>query len=149
MAKFTVEEATAWVAIQQLINEWGRELDVNNGLNIGALVTEECAYTVRGVERKKRAEVEAFYKGRLSEFPDGPPIQRHVQTNLVVTFTSADEAAIAFTLVYFTTAIVAAGASEADPCAVADVKMTCRRCDDGHWRIAMFDSVQSLVRKFG
>ena len=149
MAKFTVEEATAWVAIQQLINEWARELDVNNGLNIGALVTEDCDYTVRGVARGKRSEVEAFYKGRLSEFEGDPPILRHVQTNLVVTFSSADEAAIAFTLVYFTTAIVAAGASEADPCAVADVKMTCRRCDDGHWRIAMFDSVQSLVRKFG
>ncbi len=149
MAKFTIEETMAWVAIQQLINEWGVELDVNNGLNIGDLVTQDCAYTVRGVERKSREEVKAFYKGRLSEFPDGPPIQRHVQTNLVVNFNSADEAEITFTLVYFTTAIVSAGASEADPCAVADVKMNCRRCEDGHWRISMFDSVQSLVRKFG
>jgi uncharacterized protein (TIGR02246 family) len=149
MAKFTMEETMAWVAIQQLINEWAAELDGNNGLNIGELVTEECAYTVRGVERKSRSEVEAFYKGRLAELADGPPVQRHVQTNLVVRFNSADEASIAFTLVYFTTAIVAAGASEADPCAVADVKMTCQRCDDGHWRIAMFDSAQSLVRKFG
>lgn len=148
MARFTMEETMAWIAIQQLINEWGAELDVNNGLNIGDLVTENCAYTVRGVERKSRTEVEAFYKGRLAEFPDGPPVQRHVQTNLVVTFISADEAAISFTLVYFTTAIVAAGASEADPCAVADVKMTCHRDVDGHWRIEKFDSAQSLVRKF-
>lgn len=149
MTKFTMEETMAWIAIQQLINEWGAELDVNNGLNIGDLVTENCAYTVRGIERKSRTEVEAFYKGRLAEFPDGPPVQRHAQTNLVVRFNHDDEAAIGFTLIYFTTAIVAAGASEADPCAVADVKMTCRRCDDGHWRIAMFDSAQSLVRKFG
>lgn len=149
MAKFTVEETMAWVAIQQLINEWGAELDVNNGLNIGDLVTEDCAYTVRGMERTSREDVKAFYKGRLAEFPDGPPTQRHAQTNLVVKFTSTDEADIAFTLVYFTTAIVAAGASEADPCAIADVTMTCRRCEDGHWRISMFDSAQSLVRKFG
>jgi uncharacterized protein (TIGR02246 family) len=149
MAKFTMEETMAWVAIQQLINEWGAELDVNNGLNIGDLVTEDCAYTVRGVLRTSREEVQAFYKGRLAEFPDAPPVQRHAQTNLVVTFTSADAADIKFTLVYFTTAIVAAGASEADPCAVADVTMQAQRSDDGHWRISMFDSAQSLVRKFG
>jgi uncharacterized protein (TIGR02246 family) len=144
-----MEETIAWVAIQQLINQWGQELDVNNGLKIGDLVTEDCAYTVRGVERSGRGEVEAFYQARLGEFPDGPPVQRHAQTNLVVEFTNPDAAAITFTLVYFTTAIVAAGASEADPCAVADVRMEVRRCADGHWRIALFDSAQSLVRKFG
>lgn len=149
MAKFTMEEAAAWIAIQQLLNEWGAELDVNNGLKIGELVTEQCDYTVRGVKRNSRAEVEAFYQGRLAEFPDGPPVQRHVQTNLCVSFTSSDHAVVKFTLVYFTTAIVPAGASEADPCAVADVQMECRCGDDGHWRISMFDSAQSLVRKFG
>ncbi len=149
MAKFTTEEAVAWVAIQQLINDWGYELDANNGLNIANLVTEECNYTVRAVARTSRAGVAAFYKGRIAEFPDGPPIQRHAQTNLRVQFKSADEASITFTLIYFTTAIVAAGASEADPCAIADVIMDVHRCDDGHWRISMFDSAQSLVRKFG
>lgn len=148
MAQFTIEQTMAWVAIQQLINEWGRELDANNGLGIGPLVTEDCKYTVRAVERHGRGEVEAFYAGRLAEFPDGPPVQRHAQTNLVVDFTGPDSADIAFTLVYFTTAIVAAGASEADPCAVADVEMKVRRDRDGHWRIAAFDSAQSLVRKF-
>ncbi len=149
MAKFTLEQAADWVAIQQLINQWGAELDVNNGLNIGDLVTETCSYTVRGVERKNREEVKAFYKGRLEEFTEAPPVQRHSQTNLVVDFKNADDASLAFTLVYFTTAIVQAGASEADPCAIADVKMNASRCADGHWRISMFDSVQSLVRKFG
>jgi uncharacterized protein (TIGR02246 family) len=148
MAKFDIEQTMAWVAIQQLINDWGYELDVNNGLHIADLVTEECNYTVRGMPRLSRSDVAAFYKGRLAEFPDGPPVQRHAQTNLRVQFKSADAASITFTLVYFTTAIVAAGASEADPCAVADVVMDVKRCDDGHWRIAMFDSAQSLVRTF-
>ncbi len=149
MAKFSTEQATAWIAIQQLINDWGYELDVNNGLNIGDLVTEQCQYTVRAIPRLSRTDVCAFYKGRLEEFPDGPPEQRHVQSNLRVQFKSAQEASITFTLVYFTTAIVPAGASEADPCAVADVFMDVQCGDDGHWRIAKFDSKQSLVRKFG
>jgi uncharacterized protein (TIGR02246 family) len=146
MAKFTAEEAVAWVTIQQLINDWGYELDVNNGLNIADLVTEDCSYTVRAVERKSRADVAAFYKGRLAEFPDGAPIQRHVQSNLRVQFKSTDSASVTFTLVYFTMAMVAAGADPADPTAVADVLMDVTRCADGHWRIAKFDSAQSLVR---
>lgn len=146
MAKFTTEEALAWVAIQQLINDWGYELDINNGLNIADLVTEDCHYTVRAVPRLSRADVAAFYKGRIDEFPDGPPVQRHAQTNLRVQFKSADEASITFTLIYFTTAMVAAGADPADPTAVADVRMDVKRCEDGHWRISLFDSAQSLVR---
>jgi uncharacterized protein (TIGR02246 family) len=146
MAKFDNGQTMAWVAIQQLINDWGYELDVNNGLQIADLVTEQCSYTVRAVERKSREEVAAFYKDRIAEFPDGPPVQRHAQTNLRVQFSSADEAAITFTLVYFTMAMVAAGADPADPTAVADVRMNVKRCDDGHWRISLFDSAQSLVR---
>jgi hypothetical protein len=149
MAKFTADQAVAWVAIQQLINDWGYELDVNNGLNIGDLVTENCHYTVRAVARLNREEVKGFYKMRLGEFADAgkePPIQRHAQTNLRVQFKSADEASITFTLVYFTSAMVAAGADAADPTAVADVVMDVSCCEDGHWRISKFDSVQSLVR---
>ncbi len=149
MAKFDAEQAMAWVAIQQLINDWGYELDVNNGLNIGDLVTENCDYTVRAIARKSRDDVKAFYKARLQEFADvgkEPPVQRHVQSNLRVRFNSADDASITFTLVYFTTAMMAAGADAADPTAVADVLMDVKRCDEGHWRISMFDSVQSLVR---
>jgi SnoaL-like domain len=146
MAKFDLEQAIAWVAIQQLVNDWGYELDVNNGLNIADLVTDACSYTVRGVARTSRMEVAAFYKTRIGEFPDGPPVQRHAQTNLRVQFKTADEASITFTLIYFTMAMVAAGADPADPTAVADVVMDVRRCDDGHWRISMFDSAQSLVR---
>ncbi len=149
MAKFDKEQAVAWIAIQQLINDWGYELDVNNGLKIGDLVTETCHYTVRAVARLSRKEVMAFYRSRYKEFADAgkePPVQRHVQSNLRVHFKSAGEAAITFTLVYFTSAMVAAGADPADPTAVADVVMDVKCCEDGHWRISKFDSVQGLVR---
>ena len=152
MAKFTPEQAADWVAIQQLLNEWGAELDANNGRNIAELVTEDCHYTVRAIKREGRAAVKAFYAMRLQEFADAgkeAPLQRHVQTNLRVAFKSADHAAIAFTLVYFTMAMVAGGADPADPTAVADVVMEAKRGGDGHWRISMFDSVQSLVRVAG
>ena len=40
MAKFTAEQACAVVEIQQLIHDWGYELDIHKGRNIAAVVTE-------------------------------------------------------------------------------------------------------------
>lgn len=44
MAKFSIEQAAAVAAIQQVINEWGHELDENNGLKITEvdILTEDC-----------------------------------------------------------------------------------------------------------
>ncbi len=149
MAHLSQQNAIDWVSVQQLINDWAYELDANEGLAIGDLVTENCHYVVRAVPRTSRADVEAFYRARLGEFPDGPPTQRHVVSNIRVAFDGEVAAKVTFTLVYFTTAIAAAGADPADPCAVADVWMDVARAADGRWRIARFDSNQVIVRKLG
>ena len=41
MAKFTAEQAIAYVAIQQLIHDWADELEIRNGLAMADLVTED------------------------------------------------------------------------------------------------------------
>jgi ketosteroid isomerase-like protein len=149
VAKFNLEQAVAVVAVQQLINDWGYELDVNNGLHIAGLVTEDCVYVVGGATREGRPAVEKFYQERLERLsarPEGVPTQRHAISNLRVTFRSADEASITFTLIYFTTAGMASGANHADPAAVADVRMDCRRDGGGEWKIAKFDSNQTFRR---
>ncbi len=149
MAKFDMEQAVAVVAVQQLINEWAHELDVNNGLGIAGLITEDCAYVVGGALRQGRAEVEKFYQERLVRLaaePGGVPILRHVLCNPRVSFRSADDVSIEFGLVYFSTAAIAMGLTAPDPLAVADVSMDCRRGADGDWRISSFDSVQTLRR---
>jgi len=74
------------------------------------------------------------------------PTQRHALSNLRVSFGGDAEASITFTLVYFTTAGMASGLNHADPAAVADVRVNCRRDDDGHWRISKFDSNQTFKR---
>lgn len=150
MAKFTAEQAVSVAAINQLINDWGIELDIDNGRNIAALITEDVSYNVGGSIRTSRAEVVQFYadrQARLSATPAGVPIHRHALSNLRVAFNSADEAAITFTLVYFTTASVTTGTNHADPAAVADVRMKVRRGADGEWLIALFDSNQTFIRK--
>jgi ketosteroid isomerase-like protein len=149
MANVTTEQALAIASLQQLINDWAYELDVNNGLQIANLVTEDCHYVVRGAPRLGRAAVEQFYKERLatlSSQPTGVPLQRHALSNLRVKFHTQTQVSITFTLIYFTTAGVAAGAQHADPAAVADVRMDCRKDPDSEWRISKFDSNQSFQR---
>lgn len=149
MAKFNMEQALTVAAVQQLISDWAHELDVHNGLHISNLVTEDCLYTVGGAPRQGRAAVERFYRERLERLsarPEGVPTQRHTLSNLRVSFRTPNEVSITFSLVYFTTAGMASGLNHADPAAVADVRMDCRRDDDGQWLIAMFDSNQTFRR---
>lgn len=149
MARFTAEQAHAVVEIQQLINDWGYELDLSNGKNVGDLVTEDCVYVVRGEARNGRAAVVRFYADRLAQLtgtPEGVPTNRHAISNLRVDFRSAGEASITFSLTFFSTLGVAAGTDHADPALYADVRMVCRREADGHWRIARFDSTPVFRR---
>jgi uncharacterized protein (TIGR02246 family) len=149
LSKFTPEQAVSYVEIQQLINEWSYELDVHNGTNIASLITEDCSYLVRGGVRTGRDTIAGFYKERLETLgasPEGVPTHRHVLANLRVKFNSANEAAIAFSLVYFTTAGMKSGTDHADPASTADVRMDVRRGADGEWKIAKFDSNQTFRR---
>jgi uncharacterized protein (TIGR02246 family) len=149
VAKLNKEQAMAVSEVQQLINDWAYELDVHNGLEIANLVTEDCIYSVRGTSLEGRAAIENFYKGRLQNLsaqPTGVPTQRHTLSNLRVRFRSANEVSITFTLVFFTTAGMASGVNHAEPAAVADVRMDCRRGGDEEWRIAKFDSNQTFRR---
>ena len=123
MAKFSMDQARAVVEVEQLINDWAHELDIHNGLHMPSLVTEDCTYTVGGMPRHGRAGVEKFYQerlARLSAQPAGVPTHRHALSNLRVSFRSASEVSITFTLIYFTTAGMASGTNHADPAAVAE-----------------------------
>ena len=149
MAKFTLEQAADVLGIQQVINEWAIELDIHNGANIARYVTADCRYHFGPTVRTGHAEIAQHYADRLVRLgatPEGVPIHRHVLGNFIVNFKSADEAAVTFSLIYFSTLGQAKGTEHADPAAVADVRMECRREADGEWLISMFDSGQSFRR---
>ncbi|MCX4095525.1 nuclear transport factor 2 family protein [Nocardia sp. alder85J] len=153
MVTFDPEQAVSVIAIQQLVNEWAHELDVNNGIvGMGELVTEDVGYNVGGSLRNSRAEVLQFYKdrhARLEATEEGLPFHRHTLHNLRVDFTGEDTATIEFGLAYFTTAGVPAKQDHADPALLSDVFMAVRRGDDGHWRISRFDSAMTFRRVNG
>ncbi len=149
MAQFTAQQAADIAAIQQAINQWGDELDQNDGLTMleADVLTGDCRYFVGGEWREGRDAVAQFYterKARL-EAAGGAPVMRHIMSNTRVAFTSASEAKVGFLLLFFA-AVGTPPFDTCDPAAVADVRMTCRREADGHWRIAQFDSGQTFRR---
>jgi hypothetical protein len=145
LVKFTNEQGAAWAAIQELINEWARDLDLHNGQHVGQFMADDVHYAVGATPRLGRADVEAFYRERLerlSATPEGPPTHRHMITNLCIEFRSATEASTTFSMIYFNSMYAQ---TRPEAMATADVRMIIR-ATDGDWRIARFESNQPFHR---
>ncbi len=149
MAKFTLEQAAAVMAVQQVINQWATVMDLDNGLTMAPLLTPDCVYTVRAIPRHGPQAVVQFYEGRLKEFADAssePPVHRHLLSNFRVNFAAQDHAMVQFQLLYFAGPGTAPIITQNMPIAVADVSMECRCDADGEWLISQFDSSQCFIR---
>jgi hypothetical protein len=150
MASFTLEQTVAVAAIQQVINEWGNELDQNDGLTMVETdcLTADCRYFVGGEWREGRDATAAFYQERKTrlESQGGAPVMRHINSNYRVSFVSETHAKVGFLLLFFAKVGTPPFTDYCDPLAVADVRMECRCDSDGQWRIAMFDSGQIFRR---
>ena len=150
MAKFTTEQGAAVAAIQQVINEWGNELDQNDGLKLieADVLTEDCRYFVGGAWRENRAEAAKFYTERRPrlEAQGGAPVMRHIISNFRVSFVAEDKADVGYLLLFFAAVGTPPFTNYCDPVAVADVSMECRRDKSGEWRISRFESGQIFRR---
>jgi hypothetical protein len=151
VAKFSAEQGAAVAAIQQVINEWGDELDQNSGLKIrdAGVLADDVQYFVGGEWREGIGATAQFYQdrwARLSATESGPPVMRHVHGNYRISFASEDHASVGFLLVFFAKAGAPPFVGYCDPLAVADVRMECRRDADGDWKISRFESGQIFQR---
>jgi hypothetical protein len=149
MPKFNAAQAIELLAIYQLLGEWANEIDKNQGVGVGPLLTDDCAYNLPANSYRGRSNVVAYYKARVAELsatPQGIPVQRHVLANLRVEFTSAEEAKVGFVMTYFTGLSASCGNSPADPALVGDGDMIVRREGDGDWRIARLDTAVAAFR---
>lgn len=151
MAKFSAGQAADVLAIQQVINEWGDELDINSGTRIteADVLTQDCSYFVGGDWREGLPAAAQWYRDRMARLratEAGPPTMRHLHCNYRITFTDKDHARVGFLLLFFAKTGEPPFVGYCDPQAVADVRMECRRDADGHWRISRFDSGQIFRR---
>lgn len=150
MAKFSAEQAAAVAAIQQVINEWGDELDQNSGLKISeaGVLTDDVQYFVGGEWRDGIAATARFYQDRWDRLQaaGGAPVMRHIHGNYRIRFTAEDHATVGFLLLFFAKVGTPPFVGYCDPLAVADVRMECRRDASGDWKISRFDSGQIFQR---
>ena len=149
MARFTQEMAIATLEIQQLVAEWGYDLDAHGGENVAALCTPDCRYLVGGTLHQGHAPIAAFYAARnarvAAQQRDGARTQRHTITNQRTTFTDDDTAAATFLLVNYSREGKAPALDLIGPTIIADCRMEFSRESGGEWRIALFDSTPVFI----
>jgi len=147
--KFDQETAQSAVAVNQLIAEWGYELDINNGTTITDLLTTDCKYAVGGTVFNDHAGIKQFYAARnervRTQQKDGVRTQRHSITNQVLSFPDRTHATATFTLVNYSAGGKPPIMDLVGPTIIADVRMAFRREADGLWRIAEFDSTPVFI----
>jgi len=143
MAKYSGEQAAAIAAIQQVVNQWGRELDTNGGLTLveADVLTEDCRYHIGGEWREGRDATARYYRARWDRLQagGGVPVIRMLFSNHCVSFTAEDRAEVTLLLQSFARVGDPPFIGHCDPSAVADVNIECRREADGHWRIARYE----------
>ncbi|MFD2431862.1 hypothetical protein ACFSUK_34765 [Sphingobium scionense] len=90
MPRFTAETAIAALEIEQLVIEWGYDLDLNGGMNVAPLCTDDCHYLVGGTLHQGHGPITAFYTARnervATQQKDGVRTQRHTITNMRIQF---------------------------------------------------------------
>lgn len=149
MPKFDQDAAIKSAALNQLIAEWGYELDFNGGLTMPRLCTEDCRYFVGGTLYSGHAAVQKFYTDRgervRTQQKDGVRTQRHTISNLRLSFPAVDYAHVTFLLVNYSAEGKAPALNLIGPTIIADCRMECRLESDGDWRIALFDSTPVFI----
>lgn len=149
MPRFTPENAVSKLEIEQLVIDWGYDLDLHGGMHVAPLCTTDCHYLVGGTLHQGHGPILAFYTARnervAAQQKDGIRTQRHTITNMRVHFADADHAAAQFMLVNYSGEGKAPILNLVGPTIVADCRMEFRRESDGEWYISLFDSTPMFI----
>jgi len=149
MTRLNNETVLDTIELQHLILDWGHELDINGGINVASLCTDDCNYLLGGISHRGRDAITKFYAGRAERIrlqqKDGVRTQRHTLSNIRAIIQDKDHATVRFMVVNYSAEGKAPARDLVGPTIVADARMECRRDSDLIWRIALFDSQPIFV----
>jgi hypothetical protein len=149
MPRYDEKSAVAAREIEQLVLDWGYDLDMTGGGGVPDLCTEDCAYIVGGNTNRGPEAVRAFYAARNERVriqqKDGVRTQRHTIANIRPAFQDADHASVTFMVVNYSAEGKAPAMNLVGPTIIADSRFDCVRGADGEWRIALFDSTPVFI----
>jgi hypothetical protein len=143
MAQFSSDQAAAVAAIQQVINDWGHELDHGGGRTLAEadVLAPDCRYLIGGEWRESADAVARYYRERWDrlEATGGAPVIRMVFSNFRTRFVSEDRAEVTLMLQSFAGVGEPPFIGHCDASALADVEIECRRDVGSHWRISRYE----------
>jgi hypothetical protein len=141
MGRFTQEEAIIALELQQLIAEFGAELDFNDGHNVTDFYTEDGVFVAGGTRFEGHAAIAQFYADRnervRTQQKDGVRTGRHTFVNIRTYVEGPDKARVLYTTVHYS------GEGKpplplTGPSIVSDCRVDCVRGEDGRWRMKEF-----------
>ena len=143
------EFAATFIELQQLLIDFGREIDLNEARNITDFFEEDGSWVLNGTAYRGHAGVRQFHDDRAKRlrgmYPDGVPLSRHTFTNQRLSM-AGETATFEFMAFYYTGAGTAQVPDEIAKTMVVDNRMQCRRNAAGEWRISSVESKQILYR---
>ncbi|SFR88797.1 nuclear transport factor 2 family protein [Sphingomonas jatrophae] len=151
MRRFDPETAAIVVELQQMLFDFGHEIDANQGRNITAFYAEDGVWELGDRHLAGDAAIRDFYTDHYAriarEQKDGQRQLLHAFVNVRVSVAEDRRHA---TLDFFNLNFSAEGARpiEAAPIApnmIVECRMECRREPDGAWRITRFAGTPQFV----
>jgi hypothetical protein len=145
MRKFDHAQAVVAVELQQMVTDYWREIDDNNGVNATEFFTEDIVGDFGPIQFMGHEGVRQYYADRLSLIrahqKDGIRTTRHIVQNLHIAIASNDLATLSFILVTYGGGGSPPVAAATKPVAISDTYFECRRQDDSQWRFCHFSGV--------
>jgi ketosteroid isomerase-like protein len=149
MRKFNSDTAVIAVELQQMISEFAHEIDTNDGRGITDFYIEDGVFAVGDFTRTGHAEIRKFYadgaERARARSKDGVRVRRHTYVNHRVEVQDKDNATIHFINVHYAGEGKPPLMGAISPAMVTECRMVCRRCEDGLWRIVVFDGMPMFV----
>ena len=142
METFTLETAVIALQLQQMLMEFGHELDLNGAQKIGDFYTENGAFLRTSGAYTGRDSIAKFHRDHAMRVrgthKDGVRTARHTFTNLRFDIQDNNHWSLYFISIYYAREGKPPVPKLAGPTTVSDCRMFCRREADGKWRIVEF-----------
>jgi hypothetical protein len=149
MRKFDQNSAIIVIELQQMLAEFGHEIDTNGGLNIADFYTADGVFAVGDFTHTGHAAIRKFYTDRAERArttaKDGIRVSCHTFTNMRVSVQDKSNATIHFINVNCGGEGKPPVLGPLAPAMATTCRMDCRREPDGIWRIAWFGGVPVFV----
>jgi hypothetical protein len=149
MRKLDQTSAIIAMELQQMVAEFGHDLDANGGQNITDFYAEDGMFAVGDYMHKGHAAIRKFYSDRADRIravaKDGIRVSSHTFNNTRITIEDNNNATIYFINVNYGGEGTPPVLGPIAPAMITNCRMVCRRGADGLWRITLFSGVPVFV----